>query len=108
MWGSAGERANSSQVQQAARRNALLRDSQLLEHEQIHFDIAEATVREIKARFADFESACAEAGGTDPIRRWSAKSIASSRQSSSATIARPPTASMRVRRISGRDGYARF
>ena len=69
VWGSAGERASSSQVQQAARRNALLRDSQLLEHEQIHFDIAEVTVRKIKARFADFKNACAEAGGTDPIQQ---------------------------------------
>jgi hypothetical protein len=69
VWGSAGERASSSQVQQEARRNALQRDSQLLEHEQIHFDIAEVTVRKIKARFADFKNACAEAGGTEPIQQ---------------------------------------
>jgi len=60
---------SSSQAQQAARRNALERDSQLLEHEQIHFDIAEVTVRKINARFVDFKNACAEAGGTDPIHQ---------------------------------------
>ena len=42
---------------------------QLLEHEQIHFDIAEVAVRKIRARFADFKNACAEAGGTDPIQQ---------------------------------------
>ena len=68
VWGNAGERASSSQVQQSARRNVLQRDSQLLEHEQLHFDIAEVTVRKIRARFADFRNACAEAGGTDPIQ----------------------------------------
>ena len=69
VWGSAGERTSSSQAQQEARRNTLQRDMQLLEHEQLHFDIAEVTVRKIKARFADFKNACAEAGGTDPIQQ---------------------------------------
>ncbi len=67
VWGGAGERMSSSQAQQAARQNALARDSQLLEHEQIHFDIAEVAVRKIRARFADFKDACAEPGGTDAI-----------------------------------------
>ena len=69
VWGNAGERMSSSQAQQAARRNSLERDSQLLEHEQIHFDIAEVTARKIRARFADFKNACAEAGGTDAIHQ---------------------------------------
>ncbi len=69
VWGSAGERMSSSQAQQVARRNAMERDSLLLEHEQIHFDIAEVTARKIKARFADFKNACDEAGGTDAIQR---------------------------------------
>ena len=69
VWGSAGERMSSSQAQQEARRSALQRDMQLLEHEQLHFDIAELVVRQIRARFAGFKNACAEAGGTDPIQQ---------------------------------------
>jgi predicted secreted Zn-dependent protease len=59
---------NSSQAQQEARRNSLRRDSQLLEHEQLHFDIAEVTVRKIAARFTEFKTACATPGGTDVIQ----------------------------------------
>ena len=44
-------------------------DIQLLEHEQLHFDIAEVTVRRIRMRFLDFKDACGEAGDTDPIRQ---------------------------------------
>jgi hypothetical protein len=68
VWGS-GERASSSRAQEDARRSVQQRDAQLLEHEQIHFDIAEVTVRKIRARFQDFKDACAEPGGTDPIRQ---------------------------------------
>ena len=46
----------------------MLRDMQLLEHEQLHFDIAEVAVRKIAARFADFKGACAEAGATDRLQ----------------------------------------
>lgn len=60
---------NSSQAQLEARRNTLQRDAQLLEHEQLHFDIAEVTVRRIKARFASYTNACAEPGGTEPIQQ---------------------------------------
>lgn len=73
VWGGAGERMNSSQAQQEARRNSLQRDSQLLEHEQLHFDIAEATARKIAARFAEFKAACATPGGTDPIQQMVAQ-----------------------------------
>ena len=69
VWAGAGERMNSSQAQQEARRNTLQRDAQLLEHEQLHFDIAEVTVRRIKARFAGYAKACAEPGGTEPIQQ---------------------------------------
>ena len=68
VWGGVAERASSSQAQQGARRNSMQRDLQLLDHEQIHFDIAEVTVRKIVARFEDFRSACAEPGGTDRIQ----------------------------------------
>ena len=69
VWATAGERMSSSQVQQEARRRASQRDVQLLEHEQLHFDIAEVTARKITARFAGFRNACAEPGGTDPIQQ---------------------------------------
>src|SRR5688572_5794231 len=54
VWGNVGERMSSSQAQQEARRSALQRDMQLLDHEQLHFDIAEVVVRKIKARFTEF------------------------------------------------------
>lgn len=73
VWAAAAERQNSIQAQQEARRSAGERDMQLLEHEQIHFDIAEVTVRRIRAGFAGFTNACAEAGGTDPIQQMVAQ-----------------------------------
>ena len=48
--------------------NPMELDIQLLEHEQLHFDIAEVAVRKIRASFQTFTSACAEAGGTEPIQ----------------------------------------
>ena len=48
-------------------------DIQLLEHEQIHFDIAEVTVRKIRAGLQKFTDACAEAGGTEPIQHLIAR-----------------------------------
>jgi Bacterial protein of unknown function (DUF922) len=69
VWAGAGERMTSSQAQQEARRSSLQRDSQLLEHEQLHFDIAEATARKIAARFAELKAACATPGGTDAIQQ---------------------------------------
>lgn len=68
IWSGAGDRVSSSRAQQDARRNLMDRDLQLLEHEQLHFDLAEAVVRQIRARFADFKNACADPAGTDPVR----------------------------------------
>lgn len=42
-------------------------EAQLLEHEQLHFDLAEAVARQIRKRFDEFKNACAEPGGTEPI-----------------------------------------
>ena len=53
--------------------NRMELDVQLLEHEQIHFDIAEVAVRKIRASFQTFSTACAEAGGTDPIEHLIAR-----------------------------------
>lgn len=43
-------------------------DAQLLEHEQLHFDLAEVVARQIRKRFDEFKTACSEAGGTEPIQ----------------------------------------
>jgi len=68
IWGNAGERRSSaSRIQAEARSNLLLRDSQLLEHEQLHFDIAEVAARRVRARFEDFRDGCIEPGRTEPI-----------------------------------------
>jgi len=53
--------------------NPMELDIQLLEHEQIHFDIAEVAVRKIRASFQTFANACAEAGGTEPIEHLIAR-----------------------------------
>jgi hypothetical protein len=53
--------------------NRMELDIQLLEHEQIHFDIAEVAVRKIRATFQMFTSACAEPGGTEPFEHLIAR-----------------------------------
>jgi hypothetical protein len=74
VWAGAGDRATSSEAaQQYARRSTLQRDLQLLEHEQLHFDIAEVTVRNIRTQFSSFANACAEPGGTEPITQMVAR-----------------------------------
>jgi hypothetical protein len=73
IWGNAGERVSSSRAQQDARRSLVDRDLQLLDHEQLHFDLAEAIVRKIRAEFAAAKNACADPAGTDPIREMIAR-----------------------------------
>jgi hypothetical protein len=68
IWGNAGDRMTSSRAQQQARRSLMLLDQQLLEHEQLHFDIAEVNVRRIRARFAEFKNVCADPDGTAPVQ----------------------------------------
>ena len=68
-WAGAGGLANSSEAQLMARRSSVQRDLQLLDHEQLHFDIAEVTVRKIRAQVSTFANACAEAGGTEPLHQ---------------------------------------
>lgn len=48
---------------------SLSQDIQLLEHEQLHFDLAETVVSRIRAGFREFAHACTEPGGTDPIQQ---------------------------------------
>ena len=73
VWSTAGGRMGSADAVLEARRNVLQLDLQLLEHEQLHFDIAEIMVRKIRARYQDFKHACAEAGGTEPISQMIAE-----------------------------------
>jgi len=68
VWGSAADRTSASQRQMEARRNVMLLDTQLLEHEQLHFDLAELAARRIRKRFGDFRDACAEPGATEKIQ----------------------------------------
>ena len=71
VWGNVGERMSSSQAQQEARRSALERDMQLLDHEQLHFDIAEVVVRKIKARLAGSRTHAPNPAGLSRFSRWS-------------------------------------
>lgn len=68
IWGGAGERMTSGRAQREARRSLMQLDQQLLEHEQLHFDIAEVNVRRIRARFAEFKNVCADPDGTAPVQ----------------------------------------
>ena len=70
VWQSAGERASgASRTQVDARRSMVQRDVQLLQHEQLHFDLAEIAVRRIRSRFDDLSDACDAAGGTEAIQQ---------------------------------------
>jgi len=51
-----------------ARRNIMQLDRQLLDHEQLHFDLAELAARKIRKRFGEFKDACLDPGGTEPIQ----------------------------------------
>jgi hypothetical protein len=43
------------------------RERQLLEHEQVHFDLAELAVRKLRKRFDELRQVCREPGGTDAV-----------------------------------------
>ena len=68
VWGNAGERTSATQAQSQARRNVMMMDAQLLDHEQLHFDLAELAARRIRKRFEEFKDACHDPGGTEPIQ----------------------------------------
>jgi hypothetical protein len=68
IWGNAGERTTASQAQMQARRNVMQLDRQLLDHEQLHFDLAELAARKIRKRFGEYKDACLDPGGTEPIQ----------------------------------------
>jgi hypothetical protein len=88
--------------------NPMELDIQLLEHEQIHFDIAEVAVRKIRATFQTFTSACAEPGGQNRSSTSSRAPIATCSKSRNASTARPHMASTGASRRSGSGGYWGF
>ncbi len=68
IWGNAGDRTSATRAQANARRNVMMLDVQLLDHEQLHFDLAELAARRIRKRFEEFKDACHDPGGTEPIQ----------------------------------------
>jgi len=68
IWGNAGERTSASRAQLEARRSVLTLDRQLLDHEQLHFDLTELAARKIRKRFEDFKDSCLDPGEIEPIQ----------------------------------------
>ena len=50
-----------------AERRGVQADAQLLEHEQLHFDLTEIAARKIRKRFDDLKDACDDPKGTETI-----------------------------------------
>lgn len=69
IWEGVGDRAGGvSRTHIDARRGVVQRDMQLLEHEQLHFDLAEIAARRIRKRFDETKGACADPGGTEEFQ----------------------------------------
>jgi hypothetical protein len=69
VWEGAGERTTGvNRTHVDARRSLVERDLQLLEHEQLHFDLAEVSARQIQQRFDELKASCAVPGGTERLQ----------------------------------------
>jgi Bacterial protein of unknown function (DUF922) len=69
IWESAGSRTSGvSRTHAEARRSMVQRDVQLLEHEQLHFDLTELAVRRIRRRFVDLKDACDDPDKKEDLR----------------------------------------
>jgi Bacterial protein of unknown function (DUF922) len=69
IWEGAGERTSGvSRTHVEARRGMVQRDMQLLEHEQLHFDLTEIAVRRIRKRFVELKNACDDPDGREELR----------------------------------------
>jgi Bacterial protein of unknown function (DUF922) len=66
VWETAERTSGVNRTHVDARRSLLQREMQLLEHEQLHFDLTELAARRIRKRFVDVKDACAER--TDDLR----------------------------------------
>ena len=74
IWPGAGERASGvSRTHIDVRRSAMQRDIQLLEHEQLHFDLAEVAARRIRKKFEESKNVCSEPGGTEDFQGFIAE-----------------------------------
>lgn len=70
IWDTVGERRGGvSGAHLEARRSAVQRDSQLLEHEQLHFDLTELSARRLKAQVGDLKDVCDGADDGDRVRQ---------------------------------------
>ena len=64
IWADLGDRRGGvDRTNIDVRRSAMHRDAQLLQHEQLHFDLAEIATRKIRQAFAELKGSCAGEGG---------------------------------------------
>lgn len=63
VWTRVDPSSGIDRIQSDARRGAEGRDRQLLDHEQLHFDLAELAVRRLRTRFEEMKGACADPDG---------------------------------------------
>ncbi len=68
IWEGGERNSGVSRTHIDARRSVIQRDMQLLEHEPLHFDLAEIAVRRIRNRLEDLKDVCAEPGGTEGLQ----------------------------------------
>jgi hypothetical protein len=71
IWEGIPERTSGvSRTHLEARRSVAQRDLQLLEHEQLHFDIAEIAARRIRTRFEEMKGGCPEPGASAELQAY--------------------------------------
>jgi hypothetical protein len=62
-WAGVDPSSGIDRIQSDVRRGADGRERQLLDHEQLHFDLAEVAVRKLRSRFDELKAACADPDG---------------------------------------------
>ena len=69
IWEGVGERSGGvSRTHVDVRRSAAQRDVQLLEHEQVHFDLTEIAARKVRSRFEELADSCGSPGATEGLQ----------------------------------------
>jgi len=63
VWAGVDPSSGIDRIQNDIRRGAEGREKQLLDHEQLHFDLAEVAVRKLRSRFDELKGACADPDG---------------------------------------------
>lgn len=69
MAGIGARRSSARRARAEAERSVVQLDLQLLEHEQLHFDIAELAARKLRSRFDAFKDACEDEEDSERIRK---------------------------------------